>query len=330
MVGVCSITGSDLSFPGAEVVEIVNTSGSLTLNVNNSTFRDSQSSGTGGTGIQLRNQGSASGIVNVLNSFFLRIRTVGLNVQAINNGSSDVDVTGSTFDPGIGTMIGMDFSADDSATLMFNVQNNPKIYARNGPAMNVFGDTSATINGRINNNPDIQVKSNVAGSQVGSGVRANLNKNSVGKLEVRSNTINIGSDDAGIDISCIGKANTNPGGTLDATITGNNVTIGATSTYDIVLISASNIGDRNVLTANVANNLTARNPSSIVSFRARFASANGTLLLQGFNTNPEVTWNNNGNTPASAGGSEVSYGGSGITGAGTAALPTNPPLDTDP
>ena len=108
LTGTSTISGSSLSFPGADVVEIVNTSGSLTLNVSNSTFRDSQSSGSGNTGIQLRNQGTSTGIVNVTNSTFLRIRTVGLNVQAINTASADVDVSTSTFDPGTGTMIGID------------------------------------------------------------------------------------------------------------------------------------------------------------------------------------------------------------------------------
>src|SRR6185503_19796515 len=108
---------------------------------------------------------------------------------------------------------------------------NPIVYARNGPAINIFGDVSAVINGRINNNSDVQVKSNPGGSQVGSAIRANINKNSTAKLEVKSNVINIGSDDAGIDLTGIGKTIANPSGTissLDATVTGNSVTIGAT------------------------------------------------------------------------------------------------------
>src|SRR2546426_12821155 len=43
-----------------------------------------------------------------------------------------------------GTMIGIDLDADDASTLVFNVQNNPKIWARNGPAMNAFGDRKST------------------------------------------------------------------------------------------------------------------------------------------------------------------------------------------
>ena len=328
LTGTCAISNSNISFPGADVVEIVNSSGSLLLNVNSSTFRDSQASGSGNTGIQLRNQGTSSGIINVNNSTFLRIRTVGLHVTAINSGSADVDVTGNTFDPDTGTMIGIDLDADNTGNLKFNVVNNTKIYSRNGPAINVFGDTNAVINGRINDNPDVQVKVN-AGSNVGSGIRANINKDATARLEVKNNVVNVGSDDAGIDLTGIGKVTANPGGgtnTLDATVTGNNVTIGATSTYGLFTISASNAGDTNAICLNIASNTVTRNPSSIASLRARVPSASGFYRMNGFVTNPEATWNSNGNTPASSGGSEVSFGGSGTFGLCTAALPTNPTI----
>lgn len=327
LTGTCSITGSELSFPGQDVVEIVNTAGpALTLNVSNSILRDSQSSSAGGNGLQVRSQGTASMVVNVTSSSFLRLRTNGLQATAINSASNDVDITGSTFDPGTGTMIGMDLDADNTGNLVFNVQNNPTIYSRNGPAINVFGDTNAVIQGRINNNPDVQVKNNV-GSNVGSGIRANVNKDATAKIEVKNNVVNVGSDDAGIDLSAIGKTAANPGGatnTLDATVTGNNVTIGATSTYGIIILSATNAADTNALCANVGTNAITRNPSSIASFRARVPSASGFFRMEGFVTNAEATWNAKGNTPTSAGGSEVSFGGSGTFAVCTAALPTNP------
>jgi Bacterial Ig domain/Bacterial cadherin-like domain len=327
LTGTCAITNSELSFPGADVVEIVNTAGpTLTLNVNGSTLRDSQSSSSGNTGLQARSEGTASMVLNVTNNNFLRIRTVGLHATAIDSASNDVDVTGNTFDPDTGTMIGVDLDADDTATLVFNVENNPKVYSRNGPAINVFGDVSATINGRINDNPDVQVKTN-AGSNVGSGIRANINKDATARIEVKNNVVSIGSDDAGIDLSAIGRTSSNPGGatnTLDATVTGNNVTIGATSTYGIVILSATNAGDTNALCANVATDAITRDPSSIASFRARVPSASGFFRMQGFVTNPEATWNANGNTPTSSAGSEVSFGGSGTFAACTAVLPTHP------
>lgn len=330
LTGTSSISDSDLSFPGADVVEIVNSVGpALTLNVSNATFRDSQSSAVGNTGLQARSQGTASMVLNVTNSSFLRIRTVGLQATAINNARNDVDVSNSTFDTGPGTMIGLDLDADNTGTLVFNIQNNPRIWSSNGPAINVFGDTSATINGRIINNTDVRVLAHVGGN-VGSGIRANINKDATARLEVKNNVVNVGSDDAGIDLSAIGKTAANPGGasnTLDATVTGNTVTIGSTSSYGLILLDATNAGDTNALCANVGTNAITRDPSSIFSFRARVPSVNGFFRMQNFVTNAEATWNGNGNTPLSAGGSEVSFGGSGTFAACTAVLPTNPVLN---
>ncbi len=322
LTGSCAITNSDLSFPAADVVEIVNTIGPLmTLNVTGSTLRDNQTSPVGNTGLQARAQGTSSMVLNINNSSILRIRTHGLNAQAINSGSNDIDVTNSTFDAGSGDMIGMSLEADNSATLVFNVENNPKVYARNGPAINVFGDTSATINGRIDNNPDVKVLSSVG--NVGSGIRANINKDATARIEVVNNVVNIASADSGIDLSGIGRVSANPGGatnTLNATVTGNNVTIGAASAYGIVILSATNASDTNAICTNVASNAITRNPSSIFSFRARVPSANGFFRMNGFNTDAGVTWNNNGNTPIN----DSSFGGSGTFATCTATLPTNP------
>ncbi|MBK9982120.1 MAG: hypothetical protein IPP15_06785 [Saprospiraceae bacterium] len=336
LTGTFTLDNDNLTFSGGITVEIKNTTGNLLLNTNNTTYSDTQSSGNGQGGLQVLTTGTTTvhpgAIVNVNSCSFLRLRTHGVNVQSVGttdagSATSDVDITTSTFDPGTGTMIGIDLDADDASTLKFNVVNNTKIWSRNGPAMNVFGDVSATIDGRINDNP-VQVLNNV-GSNVGSGIRANLNKDASGRIEVKTNVVNIGSDDAGIDLTGIGRTSANAGGatkTLNATVTGNNVTIGATSTYGIFIISASNAGDNNAICVNVANNTVIRNPSSIASFRARVPSATGFFFMEGFNTNAENTWNIKGNMPTSAGGSEVSFGGSGTFNTCTTVLPTNPTI----
>jgi hypothetical protein len=331
LTGTSSITDSDLSFPGADVVEIVNTVGPLlTLNVNNTTFRDSQSSATGNTGLQARSQGTASMVLNVTNSSFLRIRTVGLQATAINSASNDVDVSNSTFDTGAGTMIGLDLDADNTGTLVFNVQNNPKVYAAGGPAINVFGDTNAIINGRINNNPDVKVFDSTG--HIGTGIRVNINKDATAKLEIKNNGVNVDTFDEGIEVSGIGKTSPNAGGatnSVDATITGNSVTVGTTaaSDQDIRLLSATGVNETNAICVNVANNTTLALGSSLGNFRARVPTATGFLRLQGFATDVPTTWNANGNTPTTGSGGIVTGGGAGTIAACTAALPTNPPLN---
>jgi Tfp pilus assembly major pilin PilA len=225
-------------------------------------------------------------------------------------------------------MIGMSMEADDTATFVFNIQNNPRVWSRNGPAINVFGDVSAVINGRINDNPDVRVLNNV-GSNVGSGIRANINTNAVARIEVKNNVVDIGSDDSGIDLSAIGKTAANPGGatnTLDATVTGNTVNLsGPAPAYGIIILSATNAGNTNALCADVASNSVTVG-SGIGAFRARVPSANGYFRMNGFVTDAGATWAANSNTPAAS----TSFGGSGTFGSCTASLPTNAPLDSDP
>ena len=53
----------------------------------------------------------------------------------------------------------------------------------------------------------------------------------------------------------------------------------------------------------------------------------GGFQMEGFATNAENTWNTRFNTPTSAGGSEVSFGGAGAFASCAAVLPTNPALN---
>src|SRR5262249_751032 len=133
----------------------------------------------------------------------------------------------------------------------------------------------------------------------GTGIAVQVNTNATGVVEIKNNTVSCLSDDGGIAAIALGKQNTNPGGTLDVTITGNHVTTNANATYDIETRAAANGSDRNSVCANVASNTTSA--AGIAAFRARVASPNGTLDLQGFNTSAATTWANNGNTPTTAG-----------------------------
>jgi uncharacterized repeat protein (TIGR01451 family) len=292
--GTASINNSNLSFPAERVAQIENTGVTLTLTVNNSTFRDTQSSGLGADGLEITSDGSSNTTIDIVNSNFLRNRTNGLQVFSEGTSFVNVDVTGSTFDRGTGIGIGMDLAADDSATLHFNVIGNPLINSRGSNAVNIFSDGSATVQGRINDNPDIQAGGCTDSSTCtsGFGIRAQANTNSNMTLEIDNNTIsNIGWD-AGIQV--ISRlAGTNR---LDATINNNNITVdpNSNSLYDIwVQAGSSQAGENNTTCADVTNNTASGNGSA--AFRVR--EAGGTVLLQGFNTNATTTWNNNGNTP---------------------------------
>ncbi len=218
-------------------------------------------------------------------STFLRNRTNGLQVFSLDTSNVSLDVTGSTFDPDAGLGIGMDLAADDSATLNFNVLNNPLINSDGGSALNVFADGSATVQGRINDNPDIQ---GGGAASSGFGIRVAANGDADITIEIDNNAIsNIGFD-AGIEIlSRLGTT-----GRADATISNNSVTVDATnSLYDIWLQAQ----DSNTVCANVANNSASGN--AVAAFRARTVDAASTVILQGTGITATEVWNNNGNTP---------------------------------
>jgi uncharacterized repeat protein (TIGR01451 family) len=297
LTGISNIIASDLSFASERVALVENTDApNLEMTVTGSTFRDTQSSGTGADGLELNFLGSSSATIDVVNSFFLRNRTNGL--QIFSQGSSIVgaDITGSTFDRGAGIGIGMDLAASDTGSLTFNVIGNPVITSNGGTGVNVFADNTSTIAGRINNNPNIQAG---GGMTSGFGISVQVNESASGVVEISNNVVsNIGVD-AGIRVisrllggpAC---GTTCTDGRLDATIEGNNVTIGASGLYDYWVQA----NDSNTLCADVRNNV--GSAAGIVAFRERTNAAASTVLLEGFNTDAATTWANNGNTPAAS------------------------------
>jgi hypothetical protein len=328
------ISNSTLSFAAEDVVEILNTSGTLTLNVSGSTFSDTQPNPPGSTGIIARSRGTGSMIINVTSSNFLRLRSNAFNATSQDSANLDVDVSTSTFDSEAGIGIGVVLASDNTSNMVFNIQNNPKIWSRNGIAVSVLGDGTSTFTGRIQNNPSIQVQS---GS--GTGIGTQVNNNATGVVLISGNTVTNVPVDAGITAIALGKTNNSPGGTLNATITSNNVTISDIATNNIETRSGSgSVGETNQpVCVNVANN-TIGDPTpgvgnafgGIFTWRARVANAapNATLNVQNFNTNIATTWTNNGNTP-NAGTSQSVAGGGTPIGSCTTTLPANPVLDAD-
>lgn len=335
LTGASSITASTLRFAAEDVLEILNTSGSLTFNVDGSTFSDTQPNPPGSTGMIVRAAGTSSIVLNVTNSNFLRIRSIGLNATAQDSATLDADVSTSTFDPGTGVGIGVALASNNTATMVFNIQNNPMIHSRGGGAISVLGDGTSTFTGRIQNNPNVRVLCNGAGCPnggVGTPIAVQTNNNAVGRVAITSNVAVTNANDQGIAAIAGGKT-AGTGGTLDVTITSNTITTNPVALYDIETRAGGfTAGDQNIVCANVVSNTAswAAQAGGIAAYRARVASTGATLKLQGFNTNAATTWINNGNTPANAAAVSQSVVGGGIPiSACTATVPSNPALDSD-
>jgi hypothetical protein len=316
LTGTCAFTNSTFKLSPFKVVDILNTTGNLNLTVSGSTFSDTQVPATGGDGLAIRMQSAATATINVTNSSFLRIKTVGLNVVTQNTASTTANVTGSTFDPvspGIGRAV--DFAAQNSGILNFNINTNPKIYSNGGTAVNVFVVDQAVAQGRINNNADIRVG---GAATAGSGIVTQVQNNATLAVEIDSNTIsNIGNDRG---IQAFSSFNSGGGGgRLDATITNNSVSVSGSSISAIDIQAGANPSDVNQLCANVRTNATS-GAAAGSAFRETTGSAGSSVFMDGFTVSATATWAANLNTPPTS----VTESNAGTVGPGTCTLPTNP------
>ncbi|HKO96858.1 MAG TPA: Ig-like domain-containing protein [Pyrinomonadaceae bacterium] len=293
LTGTSAITNSVFRLSTFRNMDAQNDSGSLTLNITGSTFSETQFSAFGADGIFFRAQTTANVTMNVVNSTFLKNRSVGLAFTSQNTAVANVNVTGSTFDPvAPGTGRAIEFVSQTGGVLNFNVNSNPKIYSRGGNAINVFVVDTSTTQGRINNNPDIQLG---GPATAGSGVVLQVNQNATFVGEVIGNTIsNIGTDKGIHAISLLKPSGT--GGRLDATITDNIITLDAGSTSGVDVQAGSIATDTNETCANVRTN-TVNNAPPLLAFKERTGAAGSTVYLQGFLVNATTTWNTNLNTP---------------------------------
>ena len=114
---------------------------------------------------------------------------------------------------------------------------------------------------------------------------------------------------------------------MDATITGNTVSLTGSGFYGIQAVAGtSGSAFTNKVCANVANNNTTGVPGGAIGdFQARAATAPHEILLQGGGGTVGANWDANANIPTVAGGAIISQSGAGIfTFGATCNLPTNP------
>lgn len=289
-----AITNSTItaSATAERAVSITNTVGTGTadvLTVTGSTIQDTYDSPVGADLLEIGLSGSANFDATISNSTFADGRTTGIQMLVSGTAVGDLDVSGCTM---TNQGIGIDMGVVGSGSLTFDVSSNPAITARPGygtTMVNLFTDDTASAEGRVNNNPNI--RSGGAGTS-GFGIRFNVNGNSNATVEAINNTISDINFDIGIDAVARGGTG-GSAGRLDATITGNNVTVDAIySLYDI----RTQAQNDNTVCANVANNTASG--VAIAAYRERTSNAGSTVFLEGFNTNAVSTWTDNGNTPA--------------------------------
>lgn len=288
MSGTCEITSSSLTVPNDRAAVIYNTNQTLALTVTGSTFGMTQALAFGADGLEVENLGAGNLTLDIVNSHFPQPKTNGLQVITDGTSFSRVDLTGSDFDPGAGLSAAIDLVTNGSGDMDFNIINN-QIKSRGINAVNIFGFSGSKFEGRINDNT-VNVGDG-SGSGVAVRITAQGNLNNV--VEIKNNNIT-GANDYGI--TCVTSLGT---GRLDATITGNRVSVSNTGAYCIqVAAGVSSTTTTNTVCANVSGNSTAAPgaPSGAIGdFQARAVALSNSVLLQGNGSDVATYWSGNSN-----------------------------------
>ena len=303
--GTSSITNSIFSFPAVRGAVIYNTNKNLTMAISNSQFNDTQTSAVGADGFEMSSFGNSNTTLTITNCTFLNDKTNGVQFITENIATGNVTITGCSVDPGSGVGVPFDIVANGTSSLKYKVINNPSLKGRATNLINCFAMGNSSMEGRINNN----IVQSLSGS--GTGIRVVAQENNTNHtVEILNNTITGISADYGILVQArVG----NP--KIDATVTGNNITILGSAAYDIGILSgASNDGSTSTVCAKVANNFTAPVPSGgfpIGNAQLRTGAVLGTLNFNGPGTSNSSYWDGNGNTPTTGSGGVVSSPGLG-------------------
>ena len=321
LTGAANITGVDVFGSIEDNARIKNTSGSLTLAINGSKFRDTDAAPNGNNGLLLQSDGGSitADIGPTSPTNFERNRTNGLQVVTNGSGSIDLDVgtgavgSGGTF---VDNNIGLNAAHNSSgpyklflsqASLVAGTRPNMaspiNIYRAPGGATGLM--TVSVTGTTIDNNdsdvgPAIQVTAEGAATQR---LVLTLSNNTISEVANR-----------GIDVLATDQARVN------ATVQNNLITLAhPTSSLETIELDVGTgvVGETPSICAVMTGNNTSSAAAPFSAIRVRNRSAAGQFVLPGYGGGPVdngavasfVSSNNTGDTA-----SATNAGGNGFTG----------------
>jgi hypothetical protein len=267
LLGTAAIDGSTVAGSIEDNARIVNTGGSLSLSVNGSTFRDNATIVTGEEGLRLVSSGNAQMTVNVSGSHFLRNRITGLSATTSAAGVLDVTVTGGSLQ---NNNTGVNLVHGSSGALTFDVLNIPVITGQASAPINInrlaAASAGSTFAGTVSGNTIGAVGVTNSGATAGPGIRAV--SNGVGgalTVAITGNTIRE-VNNRGIDVLARDGSST-----INATITGNNITLTGGAALEGIRVDAGALTTDAVKVCAAISGNTATTPfSNAIRVRQRF------------------------------------------------------------
>jgi len=198
LFGTASITNSTITTSYEKNVSIRNSSGTLTLTVNNNTFSNSSAKVDSDDGLFLEAGGTATITANVTNNIFTANRGDHFQAAALNSGDLNIKFTGNTLTGGHSTALGQGITINAatgapgySGTVNYDIDNNT-INGAIGSAITVnLGTSSATalFNGFIRNNDIGTVGVTNSGSTQAFGIAVEAHGNGTHTVAVTSNVV---------------------------------------------------------------------------------------------------------------------------------------------
>jgi hypothetical protein len=282
LLGTASITDTTVANSIEDNVRIINTSGTLTLlTMSNCTIRDTETVSPGNNGLLLEADGTATMSASIINSSFLRNRANGVQATANDAGTITINVgngsvgSGGTFED---NNIGVNFAHNSSGTMTFNVQHGTfNAAAKTGTAspinLNLGGSTvgsslmhgTVSLNSIANHNsltgPGIRVLGNGAGTMT-----IQLDQNQISQIAHR-----------GIEILARDGSST-----INATVTGNTITLTDPAAADGIRIDAGAVStDTTTINADIRSNVSTTIPG-FYGLRVRQRFTTTTFRLEGY------------------------------------------------
>ncbi len=230
LVGTATITNSTVRDSHENNVKILNSSGTLNLQVTNSTFEFDTNSTQLAHNLLFVGTGTSNMTIGVSGSTFDGLRSggnvvsaAGVKTDVADTGIMDVTVQSSTFrDNNVAVDMGL---SSGSPTLTFDVLNNPTMTGNRALGINLFTNANGTGNatGTISGNTVGTQGVLSSGSQIGSGIRiANEGGGTVTAL-IENNTVQEIGDGNVNGFEAIIASNSVTASTLNVTITNNTI-----------------------------------------------------------------------------------------------------------
>ena len=307
--GTCSITNSSFQNSAFRICHIINTTGNLTLTVNNCTLNNTASSPVGADCFEMRTQGTATATVTLTNNLFQRARSKGVQVFAEDNSTMNFNMTGCSVQRFGGAMAGVEVGSNGTtATMNYNVNNNSVIESSGEVAFLASTFSTSDLNGRTNNNTSITNNNSTA--TIFAGVRVLHENNGQAILEFKNNpSIVTSNTDLPIDFTAVNASTAS--GRLDVTFDSNNVTNSTTTVAGlegVMLTLGDNVGgDANTMCGHIRSNVLTLPTGYPRAFRVRHFNST-VVMLQGPGSGSDIAANWSGNSNSNTNGTTTAYG----------------------